>query len=154
MTELPKDHLSDPELEESVLSAMMDGANVRSLFPEHFTHGLRKRLYELLRDGVKYVDLAPALKLEGIPDEETAYVTDIFQCPAVLRKEMPEAVANLKRLEQLRRLCESVDHWRRQAPSLRAEVALGRLRGVVAAFAATLPPKSPPVLAGKGTRGR
>ena len=151
MTEIAKDHLSDPELEESLLSSMMDGANVRSLFPEHFTHGLRKRLYELLRDGTPYVDLAATLKLEGILDEETAYVTDIYGCPSIPRKEIPEAVANLKRLEALRRLCESVDHWRRQAPSLRAEVALDRLRGVAAAFAATLPPKTPPVLIGKGT---
>lgn len=154
MTELTKDHLSDHELEEMVLSSMMDGANVRSLFPEHFTHPLRKRLYELLRDGTPYVDLAPALKLEGIPDEDTAYVTDIFQCPSVLRKDIPDAVARLKDLERLRRLCESVDHWRKQAPHLRPELALDRLRGVAAAFAATLPAKSPPVFAGKGTRGR
>lgn len=154
MTELNKDFLSDPELEESILSSMMDGANVRSLFPEHFTHAIRKRLYELLRDGTPYNDLAAALRMEGVPDEETAIVTDIYGCPPILRKEIPEAVANLKRLEQLRRLCESVDHWRKQAPLLRTELALDRLRGVVAAFAATLPAKSPPVLVGQGTRGR
>jgi hypothetical protein len=155
MTELAKDHLSDPELEEALLSTVMDGKiKVRSLFPEHFTHGLRRRIYELLRDGVAYVDLAPALRMEGVPDEETAYVTDIYQCPGLPRAEVPEAVANLKRLEALRRLCASVDHWRRQAPMLTAELAVDRLRGVAAAFAATLPAKSPPVLAGRGTRGR
>jgi hypothetical protein len=150
MTEHNRDFLSDPELEESVLSSMMDGVKVRSLFPEHFTHGLRKRLYELLRDGVAYVDLAPALKLEGVPDDETAYITDVFQCPAIPRKEMPEAVATLKRLEALRRLCEAVDTWRVKAPHLEVEKAVKGLRGVLGVFEASLPPKSPPVLVGRG----
>lgn len=157
MTELNKDFLSDPELEESLLSAMMGGPTgderpikVRSLFPEHFTHGLRKRLYELLRDGTPYIDLAPALKLEGIPDEETAYVTDIFIGPSLPREEVPEAVANLKRLEALRRLCGAIDEWRVKAPHLEVEKAVKGLRGVLGVFEASLPPKSPPVLVGRG----
>ncbi len=154
MTELNKDFLSDAELEESLLSTMMDGANVRSLFPEHFTHGLRKRLYELLRDGVPYIDLAGALKAEGIADDETAYVSDIFLCPAIPRKEVPEAVANLKRLEALRRLCGAIDEWRVKAPHLEVEKAVKGLRGVLGVFESSLPPKSPPVLVGQGTRGR
>lgn len=152
MTELAKDHLSDPELEESLLSTMMmmNGPKVRSLFPEHFTHGLRKRLYELLRDGMAYEDLAPALKLEGIPDEETAYCTDIFLCPSLPRKELPDAVATLKRLEALRRLCAAVDQWRVKAPHLDIEKAVKGLRGVLGVFEASLPPKSPPVQVGRG----
>jgi len=155
MTEHNRDFLSDPELEESLLSTIMEGSvKVRSLFPEHFTHGLRRRLYELLRDGTPYVDLAPALKLEGIPDDELAYVTDIYMCPTLPRKEVPEAVANLKRLEALRRLCEAVDVWRVKAPHLEVEKAVKGLRGVLGAFEASLPPRSPPVLIGQGTRGR
>ncbi len=149
------DHLSDVETEESLLSTMMSGqVKVRSLWPEHFTHGLRKRLYELLRDGVPYVELAGALKAEGIADEDTAYVSDIFLCPAIPRKEVPEAVANLKRLEALRRLCGAIDEWRVKAPHLEVEKAVKGLRGVLAVFEASLPPKSPPVLVGQGTRGR
>ncbi len=155
MTEIAKDHLSDPELEESLLSTMMGGTiKVRSLFPEHFTHGLRKRIYELLRDGTEYIDLAPALKLEGIPDDETAYVSDIFLCPAIPRKEVPEAVANLKRLEALRRLCGAIDEWRVKAPHLEVEKAVKGLRGALGVFESSLPAKSPPVLVGQGTRGR
>ncbi len=155
MTELNKDFLSDPELEESLLSTIMDGKiKIRSLFPEHFTHGLRRRLYELLRDGTPYADLAAALKLEGIPDDETAYVTDVFMAPQLPRAEVPEAVANLKRLESLRRLCGAVDAWRAKAPHLEVEKAVRGLRGVLGVFEASLPAKSPPVLVGQGTRGR
>ena len=160
MTELPKDHLSDPELEESLLSTMMsppsDGKpiKVRSLFPEHFTHPLRKRLYELLRDETPYIELAGALRREGIPDLETAYVSDIFLAPTLPRAEVPNAVAELKRLEAVRRLCEAVDHWRSKAPHLEVEKAVKGLRGVLGAFEASLPAKSPPVLVGQGTRGR
>lgn len=147
--------LADIETEESIISTMMDGkVKVRSLWPEHFTHGLRRRIYELLRDGVPYVDLAPALKAEGIADDETAYVTDLLGCPAIPRKELPEAIANLKRLEALRRLCGAIDEWRVKAPHLEVEKAVKGLRGVLGVFEASLPAKSPPVLVGQGTRGR
>ena len=56
MTEIAKDFLSDVETEEALLSTVMDGkVKVRSLWPEHFTHALRRRLYELMRDGVPYI---------------------------------------------------------------------------------------------------
>lgn len=160
MTELAKDHLSDPELEESLLSTMMsppsDGKpiRVRSLFPEHFTHPLRKRLYELLRDDTPYIELAGALRREGVPNLETAYVSDIFLAPSLPRDEVPNAVAELKRLEAVRRLCGAIDQWRAKAPHLEIEKAVKGLRGVLGTFEATLPAKSPPVFAGKGTRGR
>lgn len=155
MTELDKSHLSDPETEESVLSTLMDGkVRIQSLWPEHFTNALRRRLYELLKEGVKYDDLAGVLRSEGILEEEMGYLVDVYQCPTLPRQEIPEAIDNLKRLAALRRLCEAVDTWRVRAPHLTVEKAVKGLRGALGGFEASLPPKSPPVLIGRGARGR
>lgn len=147
------DFLSDAECEESVLSTMMEGkVKVRSLWPEHFTHGLRRRMYELLKEGVKYDDLAGVLRSEGILEEEMGYLVDVYQCPTLPRQEIPEAIDNLKRLAALRRLCEAVDAWRVKAPHLEVEKAVKGLRGVLGTFEASLPPKTPPVLVGRGVK--
>lgn len=132
---------------------MMDGkVKVRSLWPEHFSSGFRKRLYELLKDGTPYGQLADVLKSEGIADDELAYVTDVFMCPTLPRQEIPEAIDNLKRLAALRRLCGAVDTWRVRAPHLTVEKAVKGLRGALGGFEASLPPKSPPVLIGRGVK--
>lgn len=153
MTELDKSYLSDPECEESVLSTLMDGkVKINSLWPEHFTNAIRRRLYELLKDGTPYGQLADVLRSEGIADDELAYVTDVYMCPTLPRQEIPEALDNLKRLAALRRLCEAVDTWRVKAPHLTVDKAVKGLRGVLGTFEASLPPKSPPVRIGNGVR--
>jgi hypothetical protein len=121
------DPLYDVQLEESVLSTMMMGTVVRSPGLEAFTSPARRLLYELLRISTPYPKLEAALRKEGYKEDEIAYVADVFLVPGVPAKGMLEAVNDLKRLALLRRLCGSVDSWRRRAPTLSFDRAVREL---------------------------
>jgi hypothetical protein len=119
--------LEDVELEESVLSSMMEGRKVTSLSAEHFTSDLRADIYELLRSGTAYATLDDWLAGKGYDAGERAYLTDVYFTPSLPHAPLIEAVAELKRLALLRRLCEAVDSWRERAPHLAHDKALREL---------------------------
>jgi len=128
------------QLEEQLLSAMMDGERVESLQEFHFTSAHRAHLYLGMRSGVPYCDLEGAMRSQGWAYEECAYITDVFLTPRVPRgNPMREAVTELKRLHIMRRFCRDVDAWRKAAPHMdwkKATYALGeviRQQGVEAA---------------------
>ncbi len=122
-----EDPLYDVALEEAVLSTMMNGTLVKSPGLDAFTSPFRQRLYELLRASTPFPDLEPRLRSEGYPEDELAYVTDVWMVPAVPERAMAEAVADLKRLALLRKLCARVDDWRRRAPVLAFDKAVKEL---------------------------
>ena len=122
-----EDPLYDVALEEAVLSTMMNGTLVKSPGLDAFTSPFRKRLYELLRQSVPYNQIEVRLRAEGYKEDELAYVTDVWLVPAVPEKAMAEAVADLKRLAHLRKLCARVDEWRRRAPILTFDKAVKEL---------------------------
>ena len=124
------DPLIDVRLEESVLSTMASGKRVESLEPHHFTSKVRQKLYGLLRAGVNYEDLDDHLTRAGMRSE-LGYVADLFVTPMLPHKPLTEAVAELKRLHLMRRFCEEVDDWRRNAPGLDWPVAIRRLGEVI-----------------------
>jgi hypothetical protein len=119
--------LEDVALEESVLSSMMDGRKVTSLSAEHFTSDLRADVYELLRSGTDYASLDDWLAAKGYDAGERAYLTDIYLTPNLPHAPLIEAVAELKRLAVVRRLCEAVDTWRERAPHMTHDKALREL---------------------------
>ncbi len=124
------DPLIDVRLEEAVLSTMVSGKRVESLEPHHFTSNVRRTLYGLLRAGVNYEDLDDHLTRAGLRSE-LGYVADLFVTPMLPHKPLTEAVAELKRLHLMRRFCEEVDDWRRNAPGLDWPVAIRRLGEVI-----------------------
>ncbi len=129
MTE--RDPFYGAELEEEVLSSMLQGRKVTSLEPEHFTHPMRSLLYALLKRGVAYVDLDQALKGQGVPEEERAYVTDVFMVDSLGHEALMEAVADLKRLARLRPFVADVEAWLRKAPHLTYEKAVTELGAII-----------------------
>lgn len=124
------DPLIDVRLEEAVLSTMVSGKRVESLEPHHFTSNVRRTLYGLLRAGVNYEDLDDHLTRAGLRSE-LGYVADLFVTPMLPHNPLTEAVAELKRLHLMRRFCEEVDDWRRNAPGLDWPVAIRRLGEVI-----------------------
>ncbi len=124
------DPLIDVRLEEGVLSTMASGKRVESLEPYHFTSRARQTLYALMRAGVNYEDLDSHLEKAGMRSE-LGYVADLFVTPMLPHKPLVDAVAELKRLHLMRRFCEAVDAWRRQAPGLDWPVAIRRLGEVI-----------------------
>lgn len=123
-----RDPLEDVALEESVLSSMMDGTRkVSSLKEEHFTSDLRADIYTALSSGVDYADLDDTLRDKGYDMGERAYVTDIYLTPILPHTPLVEAIAELKRLALLRRLCNAVDAWRERAPHMPHAKALQEL---------------------------
>ncbi len=127
------DPLYDVAAEESVLSSMLSGRKVESLTEQEFTSPMRKAMYRLLREGIPMEGLESVLRQEGFTEEELYYPADVWLVPILPHKPLVEAVADLKRLAQLRALCGRVDAWRKKAPMLtheRASRELGRaLRG-------------------------
>lgn len=123
------DPLVDTELEESLLSTMMEGqVLIRSLTPEDFTGPMRQVMYRALWSGVGYVALDSYLREKlDLPYEELAYITDVYMCPIIPERELKAAVAELKRLTLLRKLCKLVDTWRANAPHLTYAKAVGEL---------------------------
>lgn len=124
------DPLLDVRLEEAVLSTMASGRKVTSLEPYHFTTRVRRAIYLLLRSGVPFEDLDGPLREEGFGGE-LGYVADLFVTSILPHVALVDAVAELKRLHLMRRFCEDVDAWRRNAPGLDWAVALKRLGEVI-----------------------
>jgi hypothetical protein len=124
------DPLIDVRLEEAVLSTMASGVKVESLEAHHFTTKVRQKLYLLMRSGVNYEDLDGELARDGL-GRELGYVADLFITPLLPHRPLVEAVAELKRLHLMRRLCEAVDDWRRAAPGLDWPVAIRKLGEVI-----------------------
>ncbi len=112
-----EDPLYDVALEEAILSTMMNGALVKSPGLDAFTSPFRKRLYELLRQSTPFPQLEVRLRAEGYLEDELAYITDVWLVPAIHPRAMLDAVLDLTRLAQRRKLCAAVDEWRRRAPT-------------------------------------
>ncbi len=126
------DPLINAGLEEEVLSTMMSGVKVTSLWPEHFTHGLRARMYELMKGGMAYEQLRPTLHAEGICAEDLLYIADVYQCPQIPKgQRMREAVEELRRLHHMRLFVLGVTGWLRRAPGLSLDRAERDLLGVI-----------------------
>jgi hypothetical protein len=127
------DPLENVSLEEAVIASMIAGRPVRSLGPQHFTSAARAEIYALLCEGMEYGFLDDALKAKGFEEWERVAVTDCYLTPMLPHKPLVEAVAELKRLAAVRRLCRSIDRWRERAPMLehaRAVKELGQaIRG-------------------------
>jgi hypothetical protein len=122
-----RDPFYGAELEEQVLSSMIQGRPVKSLDTHHFTDPTRALVYELLRKGTPYVDLVPGLLGKGLSELDCAYVTDLYFVDSLSHQALLEAVADLKRIALVRSLCLRVDDWRRRAPHLTYEKALKEL---------------------------
>lgn len=126
------DPLVNEGLEEEVLSSQMGGLRVTSLLPEHFTNGLRARIYDLMKGGLKYEQLVPFLRAEGIREEDLVYIRDVYQCPQIPKgQRMREAVEELRRLHHMRLFCAHVASWLKRAPGLSLDRAERDLLGVI-----------------------
>ena len=159
---MPSDPTDDPlinaGLEEEILSSMMGGLRVKSLWPEHFTHGLRARMYALMKEGLSYEQLVPALRAEGIAPEDLLYVQDVYQCPQIPKgQRMREAVEELRRLHHMRLFVLGVTGWLRRAPGLSLDRAerdlMGVIRMVKKDWPSTGPDTGPPSPAAKASAG-
>lgn len=129
MTEL--DPFYGAELEEQIISSMIQGRRVTSLEAHHFTCPIRALVYSMLRRGVPYVDLAPGLRSKGVDEASLAYVTDLFFVDSLPHEALVEAVADLKRIARLRPFVADVSAWLKRAPHLTWEKAVVELGAIV-----------------------
>lgn len=118
------DHFSDPEAEEAVLSYMLFHQRQSKLLgPEHFTSDDRRIIFAAIQEGAAYETI------ERLDLDVPGYCTDLFFAPVTAPSYLREAVANLRRLKELRGLRDRVKRWEQRAPALslhraRSELAM------------------------------
>lgn len=104
---------SDVHAEEAVLSHMLfHNRQSKRLTAEHFTGADRRAIFTALQEG------APFETIERLDFELPGYASDLFFAPYTAPHYLREAVEELIRLEELRRLERRVLDWQRRARTM------------------------------------
>lgn len=119
---VPDDHFIDVHAEEAVLAHMLwKNKQSKRLDARDFTSADRQLIFTAIQEG------APYETIERLELDLPGYVTDLFFAPSNAPGYLREAVEQVLRLSELRRLRDKVRAWERKAatmPISKARVAL------------------------------